>query len=178
MLPAAQAQSYPSGPVKIIVGVGAGSSADVILRVVADHLARHWGQQVVVLNQPGAGGALAIRAAAGSAPPDGATLYNATRMTYGHGRDQSSKSTQATQAGSLSVFKRGGSPVDRVWIPPELHIKNGATELAALAPARPPIGSLPRHPDFRPLLARLSFFAQEPVAAEGGALDPQLLGNV
>ena len=80
-LPAAQAQSYPSGPVKIIVGVGAGSSADVILRVVADHLARHWGQQVVVLNQPGAGGALAIRAA-GSAPPDGATLYIALASNF------------------------------------------------------------------------------------------------
>ena len=79
--PVAQAQSYPTGPVKIIVGVGAGSSADVILRVVADHLARHWGQQVVVLNQPGAGGALAIRAA-GSAPPDGATLYIALASNF------------------------------------------------------------------------------------------------
>jgi tripartite-type tricarboxylate transporter receptor subunit TctC len=79
--PAAQAQSYPTGPVKIIVGVGAGSSADVILRLVADHLARHWGQQVVVLNQPGAGGALAIRAA-GSAPPDGATLYLALASNF------------------------------------------------------------------------------------------------
>jgi tripartite-type tricarboxylate transporter receptor subunit TctC len=78
---AARAQSYPTGPVKIIVGVGAGSSADVILRVVADHLARHWGQQVVVLNQPGAGGALAIRAA-GSAPPDGATLYIALASNF------------------------------------------------------------------------------------------------
>ena len=80
-LPPAKAQSYPTGPVKIIVGVGAGSSADVILRVVADHLARHWGQQVVVLNQPGAGGALAIRAA-GSAPPDGATLYIALASNF------------------------------------------------------------------------------------------------
>jgi tripartite-type tricarboxylate transporter receptor subunit TctC len=79
--PAARAQSYPTGPVKIIVGVGAGSSADVILRVVADHLARHWGQQVVVLNQPGAGGALAIRAA-GSAPPDGGTLYIALASNF------------------------------------------------------------------------------------------------
>ncbi len=80
-LPPAKAQSYPTGPVKIIVGVGAGSSADVVLRVVADHLARHWGQQVVVLNQPGAGGALAIRAA-GSAPPDGATLYIALASNF------------------------------------------------------------------------------------------------
>jgi hypothetical protein len=94
------------------------------------------------------------------------------------GADTAGISVEDDSGGSLSVFKRGGSPVDRVWIPPELHIKNGATELAALAPARPPIGSLPGHPDFRPLLARLSFFAQEPVAAEGGALDPQLLGNL
>src|SRR2546430_11082576 len=49
----AQAQSYPTGPVKIIIGVGPGASPDVIGRVVADHLARLWGQQVVVLNQPG-----------------------------------------------------------------------------------------------------------------------------
>jgi tripartite-type tricarboxylate transporter receptor subunit TctC len=79
--PAAQAQSYPSGPVKIIVGGGPGASPDVVARVVADHLARHWGQQVVVLNQPGAGGALAIRAA-GSAPPDGATLYLALASNF------------------------------------------------------------------------------------------------
>ena len=72
--PSATAQGFPSGPVKIIVAVGPGASPDVISRVVADRLARHWGQQVLVLNQPGAGGALAIRAA-GNAPPDGYTLY-------------------------------------------------------------------------------------------------------
>src|SRR5262245_3321443 len=72
--PAARAQSYPTGPVKIIVGVGAGAGPDVICRVIADQLSRLWGQPTVVLNQPGAGGALAIRAA-GNAPPDGSTLY-------------------------------------------------------------------------------------------------------
>jgi tripartite-type tricarboxylate transporter receptor subunit TctC len=80
-LRAVHAQSYPTGPVKIIVGTGPGASPDVIARVVADHLSRHWGQQVVVLNQPGAGGALAIRAA-GSAPPDGATLYLALASNF------------------------------------------------------------------------------------------------
>jgi len=79
--PAARTQSYPPGPVKIIVGVGPGASPDVISRVVADHLGRLWGQQVVVLNQPGAGGALAIRAA-GNAPPDGATLYLALASNF------------------------------------------------------------------------------------------------
>jgi tripartite-type tricarboxylate transporter receptor subunit TctC len=80
-LRAVHAQNYPTGPIKIIVGTGPGASPDVIARVVADHLSRHWGQQVVVLNQPGAGGALAIRAA-GSAPPDGATLYLALASNF------------------------------------------------------------------------------------------------
>src|SRR5262245_2438626 len=71
---AAKAQGYPSGPVKIILGVGAGAGPDVICRVIADQLSRLWGQPTVVLNQPGAGGGLAIRAA-GNAPPDGSTLY-------------------------------------------------------------------------------------------------------
>jgi tripartite-type tricarboxylate transporter receptor subunit TctC len=80
-LPAARAQNHPTGPVKIIIGVGAGASPDVIGRLVADHLSRLWGQQVIVLNQPGAGGALAIRAA-GNAPPDGATLYLALASNF------------------------------------------------------------------------------------------------
>lgn len=79
--PSATAQSFPAGPVRIIVAVGPGASPDVITRVVADRLARHWGQQVLVLNQPGAGGALAIRAA-GNAAPDGYTLYLALASNF------------------------------------------------------------------------------------------------
>jgi tripartite-type tricarboxylate transporter receptor subunit TctC len=78
---AASAQEFPTGPVRIIVGVGPGASPDVIARVVADRLARRWAQQVVVLNQPGAGGALAMRAA-GNAPPDGHTLYFSLASNY------------------------------------------------------------------------------------------------
>jgi tripartite-type tricarboxylate transporter receptor subunit TctC len=76
-----RAPPYPGGPVKIIVGTGPGSSPDVICRVLADHLARLWGQQVVVLNQPGGGGGIAIRAA-GNAPPDGSTLYLALASNF------------------------------------------------------------------------------------------------
>src|ERR1051325_1597255 len=66
----ASAQAYPSGPVKIISDSAPGSAPDVILRIVADQLGQHWRQQIVVLNQPGAGGSLAARAAS-SATPDG-----------------------------------------------------------------------------------------------------------
>src|SRR4051812_41838572 len=69
-----EAQPYPSGPVRIISDSAPGSAPDAILRIVAERLSDAGGQQVVVMNQPGAGGALAARAAAGAAP-DGATLF-------------------------------------------------------------------------------------------------------
>ncbi len=72
-LPAAKADDYPTKPVRIVVQVAAGSSIDISARIIADHLSRMWGQQVLVLNQPGAGGALAVRAT-NSAEPDGYTL--------------------------------------------------------------------------------------------------------
>jgi len=74
-------QSYPSSPVKIISDSAPGSAPDVILRIVADQLGQHWGQQIVVLNQPGAGGSLAARAAAGTAP-DGYTFFMAVSSTF------------------------------------------------------------------------------------------------
>ncbi len=78
---AAQAQSFPSGPVKLTVAVGPGSSPDVLLRLVAEHLSQLWGQQAVVINQPGGAGAIAIRAVAAS-PADGQTLYMALASNF------------------------------------------------------------------------------------------------
>ena len=71
---AAQAQSYPTHPVRLISDSAPGSAIDVSLRIIADGLTRVWGQQAVVINQPGAGGAIATHAAA-SAAPDGYTLF-------------------------------------------------------------------------------------------------------
>ena len=67
----AQAQDYLSRPVRIITDSAPGSAIDVILRIVDERLTQIWGQQVVPVNQPGAGGSIAARAAA---PPDGYTL--------------------------------------------------------------------------------------------------------
>jgi tripartite-type tricarboxylate transporter receptor subunit TctC len=67
------AQSWPSAPIRIIVGFGAGGLADLTVRLVGEQLSRRLGQQVVVDNRPGAGGAVAARAGA-DAPPDGHTL--------------------------------------------------------------------------------------------------------
>jgi tripartite-type tricarboxylate transporter receptor subunit TctC len=78
---AACAQSFPSGPVKLTVSVGPGSSPDVLMRIVAEHLSQLWSQQAIVINQPGGAGAVAIRAVA-SSPPDGHTLYLALASNF------------------------------------------------------------------------------------------------
>jgi len=74
--PLAQAESFPSRPVKIIVQTAAGSSLDVMARLVTEQLGQIWGQQPIVVNQAGAGGLLAARATAAAAP-DGYTLFMA-----------------------------------------------------------------------------------------------------
>ena len=79
--PGAAAEGYPAKPVKIITQGAAGSGPDVITRIVADQLGRSWGQQVAILNHPGAGGVMAGRAAA-SAERDGYTLYAPTITTF------------------------------------------------------------------------------------------------
>lgn len=70
----AQAQSWPSRPVKVIMATAAGSAPDVIARIVTDRLSQLWGQQVLILNRPGAGGLIALQALA-AAERDGHTLY-------------------------------------------------------------------------------------------------------
>jgi tripartite-type tricarboxylate transporter receptor subunit TctC len=68
------AQDYPSHPVRLISDSAPGSAIDVTMRIIAERLGKVWGQQAVVINQPGAGGAIAAHAAAGAAP-DGYTLF-------------------------------------------------------------------------------------------------------
>jgi tripartite-type tricarboxylate transporter receptor subunit TctC len=70
----AQAEKYPAKPVMIITPSGAGAGPDVIARIIADSLTQRWGQQVLVVNRPGAGGLIAAQAVAAAAP-DGYSLY-------------------------------------------------------------------------------------------------------
>ncbi len=75
------ASAYPDKPVQIIADSAAGSTPDVALRFVAEELTKLWGQQVLVVNRPGAGGSVAARAAADAAP-DGYTLYQPVLSTF------------------------------------------------------------------------------------------------
>ena len=69
----AQAQPYPSRPVRLIVPFPAGSTPDIVGRALGQKLAEAWGQPVVVDNKPGAGGNIGTAEAARAAA-DGYTL--------------------------------------------------------------------------------------------------------
>jgi tripartite-type tricarboxylate transporter receptor subunit TctC len=73
----AQAQDFPSRPVRFVVPYAAGGSGDLLARLLGNKLSAVWGQQVVVDNKPGAGGLIGTEFAARS-EPDGYTLYLAT----------------------------------------------------------------------------------------------------
>lgn len=72
--PPALAADYPTKPVQIINQSAAGSGPDVIGRILAAQLTQRLGQQVLIIDHPGAGGLIAAQAAA-AARPDGYTLY-------------------------------------------------------------------------------------------------------
>src|SRR5260221_9551966 len=61
------AQPYPTKPVRVLIGYAAGSSTDIVGRVMADRLGANWKQTVIVENRGGAAGNVAADAAAKSA---------------------------------------------------------------------------------------------------------------
>src|SRR5664279_4176667 len=82
----AQAFNYPTKPVMIISDAAAGTAPDVTARFVAEGLGKIWGQQVVVINHPGANGSIAAHAASdyrAKSPTEAAARVPADRI---HGR--------------------------------------------------------------------------------------------
>jgi tripartite-type tricarboxylate transporter receptor subunit TctC len=69
----AAAQDYPSRPITLVVPYAAGGGNDVMARIVAEKMSKSLGQQIVIENKGGAGGSIATRQVAKSAP-DGYTL--------------------------------------------------------------------------------------------------------
>src|SRR5262245_4940816 len=69
----ANAQQYPSRPVRMIIPSGAGGITDILGRVLAQKLSESFGQQVVIDNRPGASGVVGSGIVA-KAAPDGYTL--------------------------------------------------------------------------------------------------------
>lgn len=132
----ARAQSYPTHPIRLIVGFSAGGQIDIVARVTAQWLGQKLGQTVVVENKPGAGGNLGAEAVV-KAPSDGYTLFFAA----------SSNTVNTTLFAHLPYdFARDTAPVGPVnRIPLVLEANpafppRSAAELIAAAKAKP--GSL------------------------------------
>jgi tripartite-type tricarboxylate transporter receptor subunit TctC len=80
---AAAAQPFPVKPVRMVIHIGAGSSMDIVGRVLAQRLNETWAQPVIVDNRAGAGGAIGIDVVA-KAPPDGYTiLFGSSSVAIG-----------------------------------------------------------------------------------------------
>ncbi|MDM0034476.1 tripartite tricarboxylate transporter substrate-binding protein [Variovorax sp. J22P271] len=78
----AQAQTYPSKPIRLVIGYSPAGAADFIARIVADAMGKELGQPILVDNKPGAGSTLASTLL-WRAPADGYTLGLATGTLYG-----------------------------------------------------------------------------------------------
>jgi tripartite-type tricarboxylate transporter receptor subunit TctC len=73
----AEAQTWPTKPIKIIVSQAAGGTPDIICRIIGERLSQALGQQIVVENRPGGGNVVGAQAAARSLS-DGYTFFFAT----------------------------------------------------------------------------------------------------
>jgi tripartite-type tricarboxylate transporter receptor subunit TctC len=82
LAPARARAAYPERPVTMIVPFAAGGPTDVVARIVADHMSRTLGQQVVIENVSGAGGTTGI-ARGSQAAPDGYTIMMGHMGTHG-----------------------------------------------------------------------------------------------
>ena len=128
------ADGWPSRPVRMVVAYPAGGSTDIVGRLLAERLARLWGQPVVVENRSGAAGTLGADAVA-KAAPDGHTLLLAASPEIAIAR--------STQRDLPYDPVRDFAPVGLLAQSPFLLLANNALgvadvrELVALAKARP-----------------------------------------
>ena len=131
---AALAQPYPARTVRLVVGFPIGGPADVVARLVAQHLTERLGQPVVVDNRLGATGTIAAEFAAKSAP-DGHTLFMATQPTNAVAPHMYARVGYDPVKDFAAVVRVAHNPL-LVAVHPSMPVKS-IDELIALAKARP-----------------------------------------
>lgn len=108
------AQSFPRKPITFVVPYGPGAGNDVIARILQKKVTENWGQNVVVVNRPGATGAIALELTA-AAPADGHTIIigsssqivnqHLSKVRYDFVRDFVPATHSGTSAYAVSVLK-------------------------------------------------------------------------
>ncbi|MBA3504829.1 MAG: tripartite tricarboxylate transporter substrate binding protein [Betaproteobacteria bacterium] len=130
----AQPQPYPSKPIRLIVPLAAGSTADIVSRYAGQELSKALGRAVVVENKPGAGGTIAMTELARAAP-DGYTIAFASQGTLVFNQAIFSKPGYDSVKDFAPVAFLGG--VSNVMIvPPGSKVTTPAAVIAA-AKAKP-----------------------------------------
>ena len=131
--PVAADESFPSRPIRLIAGVGAGGAPDIVARLVGHFLTERLGQTFVIENRPGAGGNIAAEAVV-RALPDGYTLLIAAP----------SSAINATLYENLRFnFVRDIAPVAAIFTSPEMLVASPSApagtlgELVAFAKKNP-----------------------------------------
>jgi tripartite-type tricarboxylate transporter receptor subunit TctC len=126
--------SWPDRPIRLIVPFPAGSSTDIISRILAQRLGARLGQQVVIDNRVGASGNIGADAVA-KAAPDGYTLGIATASTHAVAMSLSANLPYDPIKDFAPVVMIGAAPYVLV-VYPGLPV-NSLAELVALAKAKP-----------------------------------------
>jgi tripartite-type tricarboxylate transporter receptor subunit TctC len=132
--PLADAQNYPSKPVKMVVGFPPGGGTDILARIVAQKLSDAWGQPVVVENRPGASATIAASAVA-QAAPDGYTLSMGQLTPNAIAPALFAKLPYNASRDFVPIILVGTSP-NVLVVNPAVPAKDVA-ELAALAKSKP-----------------------------------------
>ncbi len=129
----AQAAWVPDRPVRIIAPFAAGGAADILARILAEEMSPLLGQQIVVENRTGAGGAVGTESVV-RARPDGLTLLLASQATHGIVPNIVRLNFDPA-TGTTPIANLAGVP-GVIVVNPELPIRNVA-EFAAYVRARP-----------------------------------------
>jgi tripartite-type tricarboxylate transporter receptor subunit TctC len=130
----AAAQTFPSKPIRIVVGFAPGGPADVMARLIGQRLTALIGQGVVIDNRPGAGGTIGARAVAES-EPDGYTLLlgNTSTLIIAPLIYRNMNYDPATSFAPVALL---GTTSNLLIVNPALPVQSVA-ELVALAHAKP-----------------------------------------
>ncbi len=129
-----QAQTYPSRPIKLLVPLAAGSTADIVSRLVGSELAKAFGQPVVVDNKPGAGGTIAMAELA-RAPADGYTIAYASQGTLVFNQALYQRPGYDSLKDFAPIYLVGG--VTNVMVVPPNSTSNTVLDVVAAAKAKP-----------------------------------------
>ena len=133
----AAAQAFPSKPVRILVGFGAGGATDIVARMLAQSLTADWKQNVLVENRAGASGMIAAEMTA-KAPGDGYTLMVTPQTSLAVAPALFGKAPYDTMRDFTPITLTGFTPLLMV-IHPSFPVRNFKEFIALAKRSKEPI---------------------------------------